>query len=228
VTAGELAAALEPVVRTPVEPGGWAYADIAPGDRLAELDFELPLAGGDRPGPQETVTLGRAAALLRAHLPAADPLAGYAEALETLAGQVLRGYLTGSIDAVLRTPDGRYVIVDHKTNWLGPAPVEGAVGAGDALTSAHYGPEQMSTAMIRAHYPLQALLYRVALHRFLRWRLADYDPARHLGGVLYLFLRGMCGPDVRFASGEVPGVFVWRPPAPLVVAASDVLAGGGR
>ena len=48
--------------------------------------------------------------------------------------------------------------------------------------------------MIDAHYPLQALLYGVALHRFLRWRLPDYDPERHLGGTLYLFVRGMCGP----------------------------------
>ena len=48
--------------------------------------------------------------------------------------------------------------------------------------------------MIDAHYPLQALLYGVALHRFLRWRLPDYDPERHLGGALYLFVRGMCGP----------------------------------
>ena len=86
VTAGELAAALEPVVRTPVDrPAGgapWTYADIAPRDRLAELDFELPLAGGDRePEDREVVTLGRAAALLRAHLPADDPLAAYPEAL---------------------------------------------------------------------------------------------------------------------------------------------------
>ena len=63
VSAAGLAAALEPVVRTPVErPAGgapWAYADVAPRDRLTELDFELPLAGGDRvPGPPETVTLG--------------------------------------------------------------------------------------------------------------------------------------------------------------------------
>ena len=47
----------------------------------------------------------------------------------------------------------------------------------------------------RATTALQALLYTVALHRYLRWRLPRYDPERHLGGVLYLFLRGMIGPD---------------------------------
>ena len=53
----------------------------------------------------------------------------------------------------------------------------------------------MAEAMLHAHYPLQALLYGVALHRYLRWRQPGYDPERHLGGVLYLFVRGMCGPD---------------------------------
>ena len=47
--------------------------------------------------------------------------------------------------------------------------------------------------MQHAHYALQALLYTVALHRYLRWRLPGYDPERNLAGVLYLFLRGMVG-----------------------------------
>ena len=42
--------------------------------------------------------------------------------------------------------------------------------------------------MSRAHYGLQALLYTVALHRYLRWRLPGYAPDRHLAGVLYLFV----------------------------------------
>ena len=48
--------------------------------------------------------------------------------------------------------------------------------------------------MEAAHYPLQALLYTVALHRYLRWRIPGYDPERILGGALYLFLRGMSSP----------------------------------
>ena len=47
--------------------------------------------------------------------------------------------------------------------------------------------------MEHAHYGLQALLYTVALHRYLRWRLPGYDPDVNLAGVLYLFLRGMTG-----------------------------------
>ena len=76
-----------------------------------------------------------------------------------------------------------------------------------------------------AHYPLQALLYSAALHRFLRWRLPGYDPGLHLGGVLYLFLRGMAGPGTP-TQAEVPcGVLSWRPPAALVAELSDLLDG---
>ena len=82
--------------------------------------------------------------------------------------------------------------------------------------------------MISAHYPLQALLYSAALHRYLRWRLPGYDPERHLGGVLYLFLRGMAGPDTPTQDGIACGVFSWRPAPALVVALSDLLDGRWR
>jgi exodeoxyribonuclease V beta subunit len=139
-----------------------------------------------------------------------------------LADEALRGYLSGSLDLVVRVgtqPVGRYLVVDHKTNRLSPPEV--------ALTAWHYRREALDDAVLRAHYPLQAMLYSVALHRFLRWRQPDYDPETHLGGVAYLFLRGMCGPATPAAAdGFVPGVWTWRPPASLVVAISDLLAGG--
>ena len=216
VVAEQLAAALVPALHTPLGSlaGGRPLAALAPSDRLAELEFELPLGGGDR--PRGAARLGELAGLLRAHLPGDDPLAPYADALAdpVLGDAPLRGYLTGSIDAVLRI-DGRYVVVDYKTNRLAPPDVP--------LTAWHYRPEALATAMVQAHYPLQALLYEVALHRYLRWRLAGYDPEQHLGGALYLFLRGMCGPD---APDPAPGVFAWHPPAALVTATSDLLAGG--
>ena len=63
--------------------------------------------------------------------------------------------------------------------------------------------------MAEAHYPLQALLYSVALHRYLRWRQPAYDPDRHLGGVLYLFLRGMSATEpTLFGSAPVRGLVV--------------------
>ena len=77
-----------------------------------------------------------------------------------------------------------------------------------------------------AHYPLQALLYTVALHRYLRWRLPAYDPERHLAGVLYLFVRGMVGAETPRVGGQPCGVLAWRPPAALVEALSDLLDPG--
>jgi exodeoxyribonuclease V beta subunit len=68
-------------------------------------------------------------------------------------------------------------------------------------------------------------LYTAALHRYLRWRVPDYAPERNLAGVLYLFIRGMTGPDTPVVDGSPCGVFAWRPPAALVEALSDVLDG---
>ena len=96
---------------------------------------------------------------------------------------------------------------------------------GTPVTSADYGRAEMAGAMLHSHYPLQALLYSVVLHRYLRWRLPAYDPATHLGGVLYLFLRGMCGPETPVVDGHVAGVFDWSPPAALVTDLSDLLEG---
>ena len=96
-----------------------------------------------------------------------------------------------------------------------------------ALADLAAGQPRLVEAMLHSDYPLQALLYNVVLHRFLRWRLAGYDPSRHLGGVLYLFLRGMTGPDVPRVGGAPCGVFAWKPPGALVTALSDVLDRGG-
>ena len=186
-------------------------------NKLAELDFELPL--GAR-GSDRRVRLGQLAAILRRHLPEGDPLLPYADLLDTdlLGGQVLRGYLTGSIDVVLRVGE-RYLVADYKTNWLGPADEPLLLGA--------YGPEPLAAAMGHSDYPLQALLYAATLHRYLRWRVPDYDPDRQLGGVLYLYLRGMAGAQTPVVAGNPTGVFSWRPPTQLVLELSDLLDGAG-
>ncbi|MGA9872490.1 MAG: 3'-5' exonuclease, partial [Rhodococcus sp. (in: high G+C Gram-positive bacteria)] len=208
----QLADALMPVLRTPL--GFGTLADIAPADHLAELDFELPLAGGEDP-VAHVVTLRGIARLIRKHLPTEDSLYAYADQLDVLESQPLRGYLTGSIDSVLRIIGSaghpRYVVVDYKTNRL---------SRGD-LTVMHFTRDRMAQEMLRSHYPLQALLYAVALHRYLRWRQPGYDPEMHLGGVQYHFVRGMVGPETPAGCG----VFDWYPPAPLVTDVSDLLAG---
>ncbi|OBC04861.1 exodeoxyribonuclease V subunit beta [Mycobacterium sp. 852013-50091_SCH5140682] len=217
VEADELAAALVPMHDTPLGPlaPGMTLRQIGLRDRLRELDFEFPMAGGDlRAGT--FARLSDVGALLRTHLPADDPMAPYAQRLSggVLGNQPLRGYLSGSVDAVLRI-GSRFVVVDYKTNWL---------GTGDAeLTAADYTRDRMAEAMLHSDYPLQALLYSVVLHRFLNWRLPGYDPATHLGGVMYLFVRGMCGAATPVVDGHPAGVFSWEPPAALVVAVSELL-----
>jgi len=219
VSASDLAAALAPMSDTSLGPlaGGLTLRQILLRDRLLELDFEIPLAGGDVRGAVPNVSVADVGVLLRAHLPAGDPLAPYVDRLTSaaLGGQSLRGYLSGSIDAVLRLPGQRYLVVDYKTNYLGD-------------NAADYSLARLAEAMLHSDYPLQALLYTVVLHRFLRWRVAGYEPARHLGGVLYLFVRGMCGVDTPVVDGHPCGVFSWQPPTELVVALSDLLDEGRR
>jgi exodeoxyribonuclease V beta subunit len=211
-------AGLRAAIETPLGPllGGKALRDIARADRLDELIFELPLVGGDQPTGR--LPLAAIGAVLGEHLTNDDPLAGYADRLDDpILRQSLRGYLTGSIDLVVRA-DNRFAVVDYKTNWLGPP--------GEELTVWHHRPAALATEMQHAHYALQALLYTAALHRYLRWRMPDYDPERNLAGVLYLFLRGMVGADTPAIDGTPCGVFAWRAPTALVEDLSDVLDRG--
>jgi exodeoxyribonuclease V beta subunit len=223
VTADALATALLPLHNTPLGPlvPGLTLGELGRADRLRELEFEIPLAGGDHPTATD-VRLAQLAPLLRTYLSPDDPLLAYADRLEQplLGQQSLRGYLSGSIDVVLRVPHGeshRFVVVDYKTNRLGD-PEQPA-------TSAEYGPDELGAAMLHSDYPLQAMLYSVVLHRYLRWRLPAYDPDVHLGGVIYLYLRGMCGPETPLVNGHPAGVFSWPIPTALVLALSDLLDG---
>jgi exodeoxyribonuclease V beta subunit len=169
-------------------------------DRLDELGFDLPLAGLD----------ARAiAGVVAGHLPADDLLRSWF--VEAAAGPLavdVAGLLTGSVDLVARTTDGRYWLADYKTNFLAD---------GD------YRPEALAEAMAHHGYPLQATLYLVALHRFLRWRLRGYDPDRHLDGAAYLFLRGM---DPTAAGPGAPGIVWWRPPTAAIEELDRLLARG--
>jgi exodeoxyribonuclease V beta subunit len=187
--------------------------------RLDEMGFEIPLLGGDRPSGELEVS--DIADLLEEHLPPDDPVRPYAVRLRDAAlSRGLRGYLNGSLDLVFRLDDGRYVLADYKTNKLGPPD--------EVLTAWHYRPEAIQAAMLNAHYPLQALLYTVALHRYLRWRLPGYRAADNLGGVLYLFLRGMSARKQVRVGDHPCGVWSWCPPPHLVEELSDLFARGVR
>jgi exodeoxyribonuclease V beta subunit len=93
----------------------------------------------------------------------------------------LHGMLMGFADLVFEH-EGRYWVLDYKSNHL---------GADDVA----YTAQALDAAMAHHRYEVQAALYMLALHRLLRARLGDaYDPAQQLGGAVYLFLRGIDGP----------------------------------
>jgi len=88
----------------------------------------------------------------------------------------LQGLLTGFMDLVFQH-QGRYYVLDYKSNLL-----------------SSYQPEPLQQAMLAHRYDVQATLYLLALHRLLKSRLPDYDYDQHVGGALYLFLRGIDQP----------------------------------
>jgi exodeoxyribonuclease V beta subunit len=134
---------------------------------LAEMEFFLPLSARDIADIWHYVALDRQQ---RGH--ALTP---------ALSAQRLEGMLKGFIDAIACI-DGKYYVIDYKTNYLGS-------------TAADYTQAAMEKEILHHDYDLQYLIYCVALHRMLRRRLQGYDYARHFGGVLYLFVRGMGSED---------------------------------
>lgn len=115
----------------------------------------------------------------------------------------LEGLMTGLIDLTYQH-DGRWYVLDYKSNRL-PG----------------YGPAQLAEAMAHSEYDLQALIYTLALHRWLRFRLgAAYDYERDFGGVRYLFCRGLDA-----TRSDSAGVQAWRFDAALIEALDALFAG---
>ena len=140
---------------------------------LVEMEFQLPVVGLRRD------ELG---ACMEAHgyddpFRAPEPRQSTSTPGADAALVPVEGYLSGFIDLVGER-DGRWYVVDYKSNWLG-----------DSYEA--YAPAGLRDAMRRNGYHLQYLLYLTALHRYLRVRLPDYDCDLHLGGAFYLFVRGM-------------------------------------
>jgi exodeoxyribonuclease V beta subunit len=93
----------------------------------------------------------------------------------------LHGMLKGFMDLVFEV-DGRYWVLDYKSNALGP---------GDAA----YTKAAMAAGMAGHRYDIQGAIYMLAVHRLLRARLGDdYRPEEQLGGAVFLFLRGIANP----------------------------------
>ncbi|MFK5986919.1 MAG: UvrD-helicase domain-containing protein, partial [Pseudomonadota bacterium] len=89
----------------------------------------------------------------------------------------LKGMMHGFIDLIFYY-QGQYFLVDYKSTHLG-----------DHLDC--YSADLLLQNISDNYYDLQYLIYSLALHRYLKARIADYDPEIHFGGVYYLYLRGM-------------------------------------
>ena len=228
---GSVAIGLRAALTTPLGnlAGDVRLADLSTGDRLNELGFDLPLLGGAAARPDAAIDVEQIAEVFARHAGSLPVLARAADRLRELDRRAVRGFLTGSIDLVFRrSADGRprYFVVDYKSNWHGD---RSADGKPETSTVAHYHPARLAETMLDHHYLLQAHLYLVALHRLLRWRLGDdYRYDRDVGGVLYLFLRGMVGPDTpALDGGGRYGVDAWKAPAGLVDDLDRLFGGEG-
>lgn len=118
----------------------------------------------------------------------------------------IHGLFKGFIDLVF-VHEGRYFVADYKSNYLGDEPD-------------NYLPERIAEDIAKHRYDMQYSLYLLALHRHLRARLANYDPEQHLGGAVYLYLRGW--------DGEGRGVHIDRPDFVLIEALDRLFAGADQ
>jgi exodeoxyribonuclease V beta subunit len=194
-------AMVDSVVTTPLAfpEGTFTLGGIARGSWVPEMEFFFPL---------RFITSEQLGSILRRWgglFPAAD-LPQIAAALRF---KPVRGMVRGFMDMVFEQ-GGRYYLLDWKSNHLGYRVEE-------------YGREPLKTAMERNLYPLQYLLYTVALNRYLSLRIRGYDYATHFGGVLYVFLRG-----VSPRHGEEYGFFRDIPPVELIAElTSGLIQAGG-
>jgi exodeoxyribonuclease V beta subunit len=165
---GALLAMLDQVLGTPLlqEKPDFTLSRISRAQRLVELEFYFPLA------------VAGAAGLSRIFAGCGRPWAAAASArMAQLVWSEMQGFCKGYIDLVF-VFEGRYYIIDWKSNFLGKRPEE-------------YRQERLAQVMADEFYVLQYHLYALALHRYLASRLPAYAYHRHFGGVFYLFLRGI-------------------------------------
>ncbi len=162
---------------------GLTLDSITLSERISELEFFFKLQDIDAPGLMEI--LGR-----------------YNVKVDF---NEVRGFLHGFIDLTFRW-NGRFYIVDWKSNYLGPE-------------VSCYGGEALRESMEHHNYMLQYLIYTVALHLYLKNRIPDYDYDSHFGGVKYLFLRGVDGEN---------GIYSDRPERELVEELTQYLTGCER
>lgn len=186
---------LQQVLYTPLNPQpALSLSELSRTQRLDELEFYFPV---------NALQLTQWQQILHEHLP--KTWGAIHEAIDNLQFKTLQGFMKGFVDLIF-VAQGRYYVVDYKSNDLG----------GDELA---YSFNSLQQAMADHHYYLQYLIYCVALHRYLQQRVVDYSWDTHMGGVLYLFLRGMQANTV-----SEQGIFFHQPSYELIAALEQALS----
>ncbi|OGV34998.1 MAG: hypothetical protein A2020_10710 [Lentisphaerae bacterium GWF2_45_14] len=195
-------------------------------DLFSEL-MRLPLAAEDMRVPINLKNIGKDSRVseLEFHFPASstDPTAiaelfrkypelyldkSFPDKLANLQYGISSGFMHGYIDLIFEE-NGRYYIVDWKTNYLGPS-------------LDYYNYEKLTGAMEDNLYILQYSLYIAAMTRFLRSKISTFSYEKHFGGVFYIFLRGI-------SSGRHgSGVYFSRPPEEFVAGLENIFGDGGK
>jgi len=178
---------------------GNSLADLGQRHRLSEMKFDFPLPTSD------AVQLSAIVDILVSDPNISDQARAYFQTLQNsaTASAQIAGYMNGSIDAVFRVQgsNDRYIVCDYKTNKLHYDT--------DIDPLSRYTTSSMEEKMLEDGYFFQALIYSVALHRYLKQRIADYHFDTHFGGVAYLFLRGLDGATDE--TGALRGYYRWMP-----------------
>jgi exodeoxyribonuclease V beta subunit len=173
---------------------------VPPTHMRREWQFTLPVANATSPLS--------ARALAEAFRTSASPaLRRYADAVQGLPMKRVFGFLQGFVDLACEH-EGRWYVVDWKSNRL-------------PLDPESFAPEALMATMESHHYVLQAYLYLVALHRFLRTRLPQYRVEEQLSGAAYAFLRGFAP-----AASATGHGWLTLPAEPAVILALDAALGG--
>lgn len=174
---------LHAIVQAPLSEDGLCLSALQAQDQLDEMQFYLPIDSLLSASHLDKITHQY------------DPLS---QRCPPLNFERVQGILKGFIDLTFYWK-GKFYLLDYKSNYLGK-------------DASFYTQEAMAEAMIDHRYDLQYQLYSLALHRYLKQRMPNYDYETHFGGVYYLFLRGI---DNIHSSN---GIFFYRPIEPFIEA----------
>lgn len=143
-------------------------SDIDIGKRISELQFYYPV---------EQISIDSLKKIFSGY----QRIPKIENSLSKLEFSDFCGYMNGFIDLVFEY-EGKYYLLDWKTNLLGKS-------------YDSYNLSELTLEIERHYYYLQYYFYTVALDKYLKSRIIDYDYKKHFGGIIYLFIRGVSKKD---------------------------------